>query len=704
MISIGTMDPEIGQYLHPNLQRWISVQGWADLRPIQKLSTPAILHTAEDWIINAPTASGKTEAAFLPILSTLLESPQPGLRALCICPTKTLVDDLHKRLTPIASAAEIDIHRLHGDVPTEEKRRLQVTPSGLLITTPESLEVLLIRSQAHLIFQNLRFTVIDELHALSGNERGMQTISLLHRIETLTNQTIPRIGLSATLTNPIIRPGQTPRILTVETSKPCETEWWTMPEENIPQALRQTFHQSKTIVFANSRGMAENLSDHLTQLAKADGNPEFHFVHHSSISAASRRKKEELLRTPDQPAMAICARTLELGIDIGDINAVIQIGPSPSVSALRQRLGRSGRRNTSSRLIQIQLPDFLPQRDDPVRPIRPDLLQSLATISLAEEGWCEPTENPAPHLSTLVQQLLCILASADQGCAQSQVFHLLCLTGPFRQVHEYQFNQIIQNLENHEILNNRAEILKSNPIGFARLQKEGLIAAFRARLTLRALSSGEHIGEITLDDKLQTGERLNLGGQRWEIKSLDLKNQTVELIPGPERRKAHFASGGTPIHSQIHQRMRDILEKTTTPTYLDDQARQALTEARAAYLRAELDHKSLYFQTNAGWIFHWLGDRVSQTLIALLEKQGIASFADGPAVRHFAERQPLFDALHKISQLDSNHPTNLLHEGIPIAKFDHLIPEPLLRWEQERHKFDIPAAIRAAKDALTDSR
>lgn len=698
------MDPEIGQYLHPNLQSWITAQDWADLRPIQKLSIPAILHTAEDWIINAPTASGKTEAAFLPILSTLLEAPQPGLRALCICPTKTLVDDLHKRLTPIATAAEIAIHRLHGDVPTEEKRRLQVTPNGLLITTPESLEALLIRPQAQLIFQNLRFAVIDELHALSGNERGMQTISLLHRIETLTNQTIPRIGLSATLTNPIIRPGQTPRILTDEASKPFQTEWWTMPEEDIPLALRQTFHQSKTIVFANSRGMAENLSDHLTQLAKADGNPEFHFVHHSSISAASRRKNEELLRTPDQPTMAICARTLELGIDIGDIDDVIQIGPSPSVSALRQRLGRSGRRNTPSRLIQIQLPDFLPQRDDPVRPIRPELLQSLATISLAEEGSSEPTENPAPHLSTLVQQILCILASTSQGISQTNLHHLLCKTGPFQPVNESQFEDVIQNLDAQQILTNQTGILNANPIGFARLQKEGLIAAFRAPLTLRAFSSGEHIGEITLDDKLQTGERLNLGGRRWEIKSLDLKNQTVELIPGPERRKAHFASGGTPIHSQIHQRMREILEHTTIPIYLDNEARQALTEARSAYRQAKLDHKSLYFQTRAGWIFHWLGDRVSQTLITLLEKQGISSFADGPAVRHFAEAQPLFDALQKISQLDSNQPTNLISEGIPISKFDHLIPEPLLRWEQERHRFDIPAAIQVARNALTDSQ
>lgn len=693
MTDCGTIEQNAIQYLHPILQQWIFEQGWTDLRPIQHLTIPAILHTAEDWIISAPTASGKTEAAFLPVLSTLLEDPKPGLRTLCLCPTKSLVDDLHLRITPMANAAGIAINRLHGDVPTRERR---LPPKGILITTPESLELLLLRPHAQTTFQNLRFAVIDELHALSNNERGIQTLSLLHRIETLINNQVPRIGLSATLSQPLLRPGSQTQILCEQGTKAFSTEWWTMPDNEIPQALRKGFSNSKSIVFANTRGLAEDLADRLSELSKADATREFHFVHHSSISATIRRKNEARLRDPDQPSMAICARTLELGIDIGDIDAIVQIGPAPSVAALRQRIGRSGRRDNPSRLVQIQLPDFLPQRNDPVRPIRPDLLQTLATISLAEEGWVEPTESPSPHLSTLVQQIACILASTDHGIFPDQLFDLLCQTGPFRRVTRPLFDEVIQSLQAHQILRLDAEHLNPNPVGFAQLQKEGLVTAFQAPPTLKALSGGQHIGDLTLNQSHQIGERLNLGGRRWEISSLNLPNKTIELVPGPDRRKAHFDSNGVPIHRQIHQRMREILESTAIPCYLDEAGRQALKSARKSYQPCPLYRQS----ENAGWIFHWSGDRVAQTLVALLEKQGVPSFVDGPAVRYSTTTDNLHKALTNIANQNPNQPANLLKTGIPTAKFDNYLPEPLLRWEQERVRFDVTNAIQVAQLAL----
>lgn len=693
MTKVGTIDQNTSQYLHPILQHWISEQGWTDLRPIQHLAIPAILHTAEDWIISAPTASGKTEAAFLPILSTLLEDPQPGLRTLCLCPTKALVDDLHLRIASMANAAGIAINRLHGDVPANKRR---LTPEGILITTPESLESLLLRPHTPTTFQNLRFAVIDELHALSNNERGIQTLSLLHRIETLINNQVPRVGLSATLSQPLLRPGSHPQTLCEQRGRAFSTEWWTMPDNEIPRALRKAFSKSKTIVFSNTRGLAEDLADRLSELSKADATPEFHFVHHSSISATIRRKNEARLRDPDQPSMAICARTLELGIDIGDIDAIVQIGPAPSVAALRQRIGRSGRRSNPSRLVQIQLPDFLPQRNDPVRPIRPDLLQSIATVSLAEDGWNEPTESPAPHLSTLVQQIACILARTDRGICPDQLFDLLCQAGPFRRVTRPLFDEVIQSLQTHQILRLDTELLKPNPVGFAQLQKEGLVTAFQASPTLKAMFDGQHIGDLTLNQNLQIGERLNLGGRRWEISSLDLPNKTIELVQGSERRKAHFDSNGVLIHRQVHQRMREILELTAMPSYLDKAGRQALISARNTY-----QPRHLYRQSdNAGWIFHWSGDRAAQTLVAFLEKQSVPTFIDGPAVRYSATPDNLHQALTNVANQNPNQPANLLKAGVPIAKFDRYLPEPLLRWEQEQLLFDTPTAIQIAQLTL----
>ena len=194
------------ELLHPLIQRWIWQQNWSELRDIQELAAPVLLSREKDLIIMAGTASGKTEAAFLPICTHLATSPPKSIGALYVGPLKALINDQFGRLESLCEALEIPVHRWHGDVSSSKKKRLLDDPSGILLITPESLEALFVIHGTNIrrLFGDLAYVVIDEIHSFMGNERGRQLQSLLHRIQVATRRQVPRVGLSATIGSPAL--------------------------------------------------------------------------------------------------------------------------------------------------------------------------------------------------------------------------------------------------------------------------------------------------------------------------------------------------------------------------------------------------------------------------------------------------------------------------------------------------------------------
>lgn len=427
--------------LHPKIQEAVWNQRWEELRPQQVAAIEVVLDTTDHLILAAATASGKTEAAFLPVLSQLASEPEESVQALYISPLKALINDQFRRLEDLCAYAEIPVHRWHGDVSATDKQRLRQSPGGVLLITPESLESQFINYDRHLqrIYAHLRFVIIDELHAFLDNVRGIHLRSLLARLGVAVGVTPRKIGLSATIGDfgpartflcpeapdsvRVLEDGSQRKELRVglkayldapELTEGDGTE--TTPTADATSGLAavaadvaQRFRGESNLIFCNSRRQTELLADKLRQVAEREHwtrNP--FLLHHGSLSRDLREDAERELKS-GQPVTAICTSTLEMGIDIGSVRSVGQVGPTWSVASLVQRLGRSGRRDGEPQTLRLYtLDEPLTQHSSLTRRLYPELIRAIALLELHREQWLEPPENDRFHFSTCVHQVLSV--------------------------------------------------------------------------------------------------------------------------------------------------------------------------------------------------------------------------------------------------------------------------------------------------------
>lgn len=414
------------ELLHDSVRNWVWRQGWSSLRDIQENTIPVVLQRDCDVIISAATAGGKTEAAFLPILSHLLSNPSQGFDVLYVSPLKALINDQYRRLLDMTSGTSVVVTPWHGDIDASRKTRALKNPSGILIITPESLESFLINRNASVkkAFGRLKYIVIDELHAFIGNERGKQLQSLLSRIELITGNTPPRVAMSATFSNydkvkSFLRPdGSFQCMIPSQGDSSHETrilvkEYLQLPEKDVDKEIADEIFTklrgSNNLVFTNSRVAAEGFAVRLGDRCEAECVPNEFRVHHGSLSKIEREAVEQELQRGQTPVTALCTSTLELGVDIGKVKSIAQVGVANSVSGLRQRLGRSGRRDEPSilRVFSIENEDASGWLYD----LRANLVQNIAVIELLREKEYEAPVIDKPHLSTLIQQILSLVAS-----------------------------------------------------------------------------------------------------------------------------------------------------------------------------------------------------------------------------------------------------------------------------------------------------
>ena len=626
--SASDRPSEAFELLAEPVQRWIWQKRWTSLRDIQERAIPYIVDGDDDLIIAAATAGGKTEAAFLPLISKAFTTGNgSGFDLIYVGPLRALINDQFRRLEDLCETLEMPVHPWHGDISQAVKARARKNPRGILLITPESLEAMFVLRGAEVphLFADTQAIVIDELHALLDSERGLHLRSLLTRLELSVGRRIRRVGLSATLgdmalANTYLRPEAPDKVgqlvsrsdeheLRVQLRAYIEgrrTEHSDTEDDQADDAdvqdlaatravgehIFDKLRGSNNLVFAGSRGHVELYADLLRRMCEEKRLPNEFFPHHASLSREHRGFVEKRLKDGGLPLTAICTSTLELGIDIGDVTCVGQIGAPWSVAALKQRLGRSGRRAGQPSILRMYAIEPETEADShPVDTFHLGLVRSIAMVELLVEGWCEPPKAEALHLSTLTHQILSVIAERG-GVSAQRLFATLCDRGPFRSVDPALFGRLLRQLGEPDVA-----LIEQAPDGTLLLAREGervvehysFYAVFQTPQEYRVVHDAKTLGTIPVDMPLTPDMTIIFVGRRWRVLEVHDGERVIEVAPDYAGKPPRFGGGTGEVHEIVIRRMRDVLLADIVPSYLNNTAAEVLRSARAAYRRSGLD-------------------------------------------------------------------------------------------------------------------
>lgn len=635
--------------LDERIRKWIFDQKWETLHSSQEESIPVILKASSDVIISAPTSAGKTEAAFLPALTKVLTEPLPSIRILYVGPLKALINDQFSRLDHLCEDLDIPVRRWHGDVSSSAKTALVRNPSGILLITPESLEALLMRrgSQIRTVFKFLEYCIVDEVHSYIGNERGAQLQSLMHRIEAQTDRVVPRIGLSATLKDPdlaaaFIRPDEAiPCSVIVEPgsgelkaqlkafyrmdslSSDDETPREHSADQQVIQYLLDAMSGEHNLIFCNRKSDVESLADALSEECRKNSRKDEFCAHHGNLSKEIRENAEARLKSRETPTTCVCTSTLEMGIDIGSMHSIGQYGPPPSVASLRQRIGRSGRRGEPAILREIVIEDAITAKSSIIQKLHLDLIESIACIELMAEGWCEPPSNTALHLSTLIQQCMSFIVERG-GASIPNLYNTLVKHGSFAHISQDQFVNLLKAMKQQDILTQMEDgTLLLGAKGERIAEHYSFYCAFSTPEEYSLIGDGKPIGSLPILMPIKIGDPLIFAGIRWKIIDIDDDRKVVTMIRSRGKRPPMFDGGAIRVHCMVRQRMLEILRRMDVPSFLNDSAREMLSNARNTFTEFHLESVRLVPYGNETILFHWCGDLEAGTLRLLLVNQGL---------------------------------------------------------------------------------
>ena len=697
--------------LDPRIQHYLWSEGWGALREVQEQAIPLILPGNKNVIVAASTASGKTEAAFLPALTHMLQQPEESL-IVYISPLKALINDQFGRLDRLCENLDVPVWPWHGDITATGKRKFMQKPNGVLLITPESLEATLCNRGTSIaaLFKQTTFFVIDELHAFIGTERGKQLQSLMHRIETAVGREVPRIGLSATLGDMnlaahFLRPDRPVAIVDIPSNEgqllilvkgfeePCAENGKRRksdPEtERAPLAIAEHLFKvlrgSNNLVFPNSRREVERYTHLLNGLCEQAQLPREFWPHHGNLSKEIRYETEAALKQRERPATAVCTSTLELGIDIGAVKSVVQIGTPPSVASLRQRLGRSGRRRGEPAILRgYVIEDALDEKSDLETRLRLDTAQTAAAISLLLEHWFEPPAVHGAHYSTLVQQLLSAIAQYG-GLQAAQAFRLLCAArAPFEGVSKDSFAELLRSLGQEEILTqDHSGLLLHARIGDKLVNHYSFYAAFASDEEFRIVSGGKTLGTLPVSQMMIPGQRILFGGRTWLIEEIDEAHKTIHVAPAKGGAPPLFNGGGGRVHTRVRQRMREVFMAHGALPYLDSTAQRFLDEGRETFSTMALHDRVLLDQGSHAILLSWLGDAANEAIACLLIARGLQAFPGRLGVeiqRAGRSLEELEDLLADIGSEPAPPIDELLAKATNLAreKWDWLLSPQLL--------------------------
>jgi ATP-dependent Lhr-like helicase len=696
------MSDNVFYRLAPFIQEFIYRNNWTELRAIQVEACRVIFETDAHLLLSSGTASGKTEAAFLPVLTLLTEDPPASVGVLYIAPIKALINDQFLRLNDLLKEADIPVWHWHGDVPGSHKQKMIKNPSGVLQITPESLESLLINKNRDLvrIFGDLRFVIIDEVHAFMGTDRGIQVLCQLERLQRYIRTKPRRIGLSATLGDytlaekwlasgtdrvvytPQVKAGSQKVRIAVEhfyeepdngdkkkahivPGNPVRPSVQSGPEtsaentaigfntvgSNLPfspessvgksttefNAAGSPFHSShdhnsqtfwnylyektkdrKCIIFSNLREHAESSIATLRQIAELKNSPDIYHVHHGSISASLRETAETTMKEMNGPVVIGATVSLELGIDIGRLERIIQLEAPASVSSFLQRLGRSGRRGTPSEmwfLCREQKPSGVPLLPYQI-PWR--LLQSVAIILLyLEERWVEPAVIRKYPLGMLYHQTMSVILSMGEvtlPVLEKRILGMAC----FSHISSGDFRPLIDHLIDLDHLQLTEE--QGLIIG---LEGEKLTSSFRFLAVFpeddeyTVNSDSGQIGKIEIPPPV--GERITIAGCNWEVVDCDMKQKTVFVKKVKGKINTFWMGGYMHIHNRVVEKIYSVLSDNIEYPWLKPGAASRLAEARVLAKETGILEKRVFsLGGNTVMLLPWLGTVDYHVLLAFI--------------------------------------------------------------------------------------
>lgn len=703
------------------IKEFIYSQSWESLRDVQVAAAETLLYSDNNLLLTSSTASGKTEATFFPILTDLYENPSKSISVLYIAPLKSLINDQFYRINQLLRETDIKVTHWHGDVAQSKKRKLLDNPEGILQITPESLEAMLINRHNDIkrLFCDLRYIVLDEVHTLAGTDRGNQIICQISRIEKIIEKSPRRVGLSATVGDPEAVARWLSATSERKTDVPVfnnEKIRWRLGMEHFyiqnqsfeqsPEAIEERedgkaqldagyeyvydcVKEKKSLIFSNSREETEYVCATMRQIAKKRGDKDIFLIHHGNLSAAIREEAEIKMKDEDVRAVTCATVTMELGVDIGRLERILQINSPYSVSGFLQRLGRSGRRGQPPEMMFV-FREEEPLPNAPLPELIPwNLIMAVAIVQLyIEERFIEPPKEKKEPYSLLFHQTLSTLASFGEMTAKQLADTMLTLP-PFVNVSKENYKTLLVSMLNGDFLEMTEE--KGLIVGLA---GERIMSGFKfyavfsdsEDYTVRCES--EEIGTITSAPPV--GDRFALAGRVWEVREVDLPHKLIFVKGVDGKMEVSWPGKYGEVHTRIRERMKQVLAEDTVYPYLKDNARYRLEKARhTARNTGMLDHTVIHLGGFNYCMFPWLGTRSFRTLKRMLSsistEFGISAIESGGSEYiSFRMENGNADALeallaYRFDRLNSADCLVSSKELPVMEKYDGYIPAELLR-------------------------
>ena len=712
----------------PFVQEYIYQNHWENLRSIQVAAADAIFNTDENVLLTASTASGKTEAAFFPIITLFSEDMPSSVGCIYIGPLKALINDQFSRLNDLCAEADIPVWHWHGDVAQSHKAKLMRHPSGILQITPESLEALLLHKHAAIakLFGDLRFVVIDEVHSLLRGDRGGQTLCLIERLSRIAGVNPRRIGLSATIGDPegtgeflslgtgrktiipkidakgskwrlsmehfYVKDAQAAEDKQIPGALPVLEEKTDDAPANADPGIGYIFEHTrgkKCLVFVNSREECEMVTTTLRHYCELNHESDRFLVHHGNLSASYRETAEGIMKDDSQYMTTVTTATLELGIDIGRLERAFQIDAPWTVSSFLQRMGRTGRRELPPEMW------FVIREDEPeVRAMLPTtipwkLLQGIALVQLyLEERWVEPPRLDRLPFSLLYHQTMSTLASCGELSPRALADRVLRL---------HYFHRITQEdyrvLLRHLIATDHIQQTEQGGL-IVGLAGERVINSFKfygvfqesEEYTVR--SESQELGTVVSPPPV--GEKLAIAGHVWQVLDVDHKRRLIYCQQVKGSVPAYFGQCPGDLHTKILTRMRRVLQEDRQYPYLMKNAVARLEQARFTAAHSGAAEKTLINLGGNMWcLLPWVGTYTFLTMERFLK----IKCADRLGLRNLDSARPFFiqftmkadeSAFFRVLAEEIRKPIDPMELVYPkelplFDKYDEYLPEELVK-------------------------
>ncbi|MCL2080433.1 MAG: DEAD/DEAH box helicase [Oscillospiraceae bacterium] len=709
--------------LAPFIQDFIYQEKWDELRGIQVAACEVIFDSDDNLLLSSGTASGKTEAAFLPVLTELHNNPSKSVGVMYISPLKALINDQFKRLEQLLIDSHIPVTKWHGDASQTRKNELIKNPEGLLQITPESLESLLTNKRGACLkmFADLRFVIIDEVHSFMRDSRGVQLLCVLERLQNLTGQTPRRIGLSATMgdismaerwlntgtnrkcASPVTDEGRRRVRLHVERFVNYADKRDTTERDGSGNVVkvsesgdigdREHFEylykatlDKKTIIFANSREETEFILANLRELALKNKSPDVYRVHHGNVSALLRESAEDEMKAEDEKIVTGATVTLELGIDIGSLDQAVQAGAPLTVSSFAQRMGRCGRRGQIPQLLFTFVENLRVDAADVLGPINWEFIRIIAIIEkYTKEQWLEPIYPHNHPYNLLYHQTMSHLKASGELSSAALASAVLTL-GCFRHIPKDDYKRLLEHLLeiDHLERTERGGLIIGRE-GEKIVNSHKFLTVFLATEYLLVKDESRTIG--TVDKIYPVGVRFALAGQAWE--TVDVNEQSkvifVKKVPGISL-VDWDVDFEVELHTILVRKIQSILACDDTYPYLSDRCVPRLEEIRyIARGSGILQNLVTPLSDKKYAVFPWVGTRQLFTLNYALRGKGIKSklpwiSAVYLEVIYDGSPESLTETIYDILRAGLNLYDLPLPDDIQVrGKYNEFVPQELLR-------------------------